>query len=247
MKKMERSKTSILWFALLLFLTGSGSATGATDPGANFTSWPDTGQTNCYDQYGHIITCPPEGTAFHGQDPQYSDLGRSYTKLDANGNELPDNAQTWVMVRDNITGLIWETKNNRDNIPDYTNPHDTDNQYAWCDPDPATNGGNPGDCASYHNTKVFIDYLNATKFGGFDDWRLPTIKELAALVDYGQSAPAIIPEYFPVFAHDIAFYWSSTSTAFDTGKAWSMKFQYGSDEVEQKSNKHYVLAVRGQQ
>jgi hypothetical protein len=33
----------------------------------------------------------------------------SYTKLDGSGNVLSGSATSWVMVRDNVTGLIWDT------------------------------------------------------------------------------------------------------------------------------------------
>jgi hypothetical protein len=34
----------------------------------------------------------------------------SYTKLDDSGNDLLDSAMSWVMMRDNVTGLTWENK-----------------------------------------------------------------------------------------------------------------------------------------
>ena len=43
-----------------------------------------------------------------GQDAQYDIGRRSFTKLDINGQDLPDMAVSWSMVRDNVTGLIWE-------------------------------------------------------------------------------------------------------------------------------------------
>ncbi|MBW2709452.1 MAG: hypothetical protein JRD04_09275 [Deltaproteobacteria bacterium] len=88
---------------------------------------PDTGQTTCYDEGGNVITCPSPGQAFYGQDANYTINPPSYTKLDG-------------MVRDNVTGLIWEVKQNKDGTKNYDNPHDADNTYTWYDPDPATNG-----------------------------------------------------------------------------------------------------------
>ena len=51
------------------------------------------------------IPCPAPGEDFYGQDAQYVTNPRSYTKLDAGGNDLPDSASSWTMVRDNVTGL----------------------------------------------------------------------------------------------------------------------------------------------
>ena len=79
---------------------------------------PDTGQTKCYDDVGNEIDpCPQPGEDFYGQDAQYITNTQSYTKLDENGADLPDEATEWVMVRDNVTGLIWEVKTNKDDIP----------------------------------------------------------------------------------------------------------------------------------
>ena len=73
-------------------------------------SLPDTGQTKCYDANGNEINpCPSPGQSFYGQDANYAPCNpHSYTKLDGNGNPLPGSAPSWVMVRDNVTGLIWQ-------------------------------------------------------------------------------------------------------------------------------------------
>ena len=84
----------------------------------------DTGQTKCYDNDSEI-PCPQSGEDFYGQDGNYLINPPSYTKLDADGNDLPDTAVSWVMVRDNVTGLIWEVKTDDVSI------HDKDNLYDW--------------------------------------------------------------------------------------------------------------------
>jgi len=56
------------------------------------------------------------------------------------------------MVWDNVTGLIWEVKTDDGSV------HDKDNKYNW---DDAQN--------------VFIAELNSTSFGGYSDWRVPSI------------------------------------------------------------------------
>lgn len=127
---------------------------------------PDTGQTKCYDNEKEI-PCPQPGEAFYGQDANYTINPPSYTKLDASGNALPDSASSWVMVHDNVTGLIWEVKQNKDEVKDYTNPRDADNTYTWYDPDPATNGGDAGTPGDGTDTEDFIAALNAANFGGF--------------------------------------------------------------------------------
>ena len=174
---------------------------------------PDTGQTKCYDVAGKVITCPSPGQALYGQDANYSINPMSYTKLDGSGNALPDSATSWVMVKDNVTGLIWEMKTNKDGVKNYNDPHDADNTYTWYDSNPATNGGNAGTPGSGTDTEDFIKALNDANYGGYSDWRLPTIKELAYIVDYSipYPGPTINTTYFPNTA--ASWYWSSTTDA----------------------------------
>ncbi len=178
-----------------------------------FAGWPipHSGQTKCYDDQANEITCPAPGEDYYGQDGNYTNINpRSYTKLDENGNDLPDSAASWVMVRDNVTGLIWEVKTDDGSV------HDRDNQYTWYDSDPATNGGDAGTPGNGTDTEDFINELNAENLGGHSDWRLPTIKELASIVNMGTIQPAIDAEYFPStqFSH-----WSATTHAHYTNNA----------------------------
>jgi len=170
---------------------------------------PDTGQTKCYDDEQEI-TCPSPGDPFYGQDAQYPCNPQSYTKLDANSNDLPDNATEWVMVRDNVTGLVWQ----KDTAP---------GTYNW------------GEA---------ISYCENLTLGGYSDWRLPTVIELSFIRNLGTYDPAINTTYFPNTASD---YWSSTSTpgAYDPNAAWVVSFNYVYSY--NKSNLHYVGAVRGVQ
>jgi hypothetical protein len=217
-------------------------------PAINVHAWPipNTGQTKCYNNTAEI-TCPAPGQPFYGQDGNYTINPPFYTKLDANGNALPDSATTWAMVKDNVTGLIWENKTDDGGI------HDKDNTYTWCDRNPATNGGNPGTCGSGPtptDTEAFIKALNDAHFGGFSDWRMPTPKELQSIVDCSRSNPAIDTTFFPGTVS--TYYWSSTTIANDNYSAWRVTFYYGNVSyggIDQgrKSLSYYVRAVRAGQ
>jgi len=199
---------------------------------------PDTGQTKCYNDTAEI-TCPAPGEDFYGQDAQYATNPRSYTKLDAGGNDLSDSAASWTMVRDNVTGLIWEVKTDDGSV------HDKDNKYTWYDSNPATNGGNAGTPGDGTDTEDFINALNSENFGGYSDWRLPTIKELASIANLGQSYPAIGTGYFP--NTQSSHYWSSSTYTSTPGNAWHVDFDHGFVNRYPKSYSYYVRCVRGGQ
>ena len=208
------------------------------------TPVPDTGQTKCYDVAGNAITCPVIGQALYGQDANYSINLKSYTKLDGSGNTIADSATSWVMVKDNVTGLIWEMKTNKNGIKNYNNPNDADNTYSWYDSNPATNGGFPGYSGSW-DTEDFINALNAAHYGGYSDWRMPTIKELANIVNYDISYPGVTIDT-EFFTNTIdSWYWSSSAYASNPYIAGMEAFIYGSSSGGYKSDYRYVRAVRG--
>ena len=171
---------------------------------------------------------------YYGQDAQYAGATRSYTVLGGG-----------TMVQDNVTGLIWEMKDKMDGKTDYVNLHDADNTYTWCDTNPLTNGGTEGVVCGTDDTEGFIDALNGANFGGYDDWRLPTMKELLSLVDYKGSGPAIDPVFATTMQSNE--YWSSTTFAAFIGAAWAVSFSDGADTADLKTNPNFVRAVRGGQ
>jgi hypothetical protein len=65
----------------------------------------------------------------------------------------------------------------------------------------------------------------ALVWAGFDDWRLPDVKELASLLDSRTRSPAIDPLAFPGTA--VGWYWSSTPWVFDPPSIWQVNFSSG--------------------
>ena len=206
---------------------------------------PDSGQTKCYDNNGNEISCPKPGEPFYGQAGNYTINEMSFTKMDNNGNDLTEDAENWVMVRDNVTGLIWEVKQAKDDVANFENPSDADNQYTWYDTNPANNLGYTGYYNDGKNTQVFIEQLNQKQLGGFNDWRMPSPKELASIANLAKIDPAIDVDLFPGAMS--AFYWSSTSNASYTGGAWGVNFLNSLDYNGAKDSSYYVRAVRGGQ
>jgi hypothetical protein len=201
---------------------------------------PDSGQTKCYNNTVEI-PCPSSGQPFYGQDANYTINPMSYTKLDGSGNALSSSATSWVMVKDNVTGLIWENKTFDGTI------HDQKKTFTWYDSNPATNGGYAGTPGNGTDTEDFIGALNSAHFGGYSDWRLPTITELGSIVNYDipSPGPTINAAYFTNTVS--SSYWSSTTYMISTNEARGVAFAYGDDGGGYKSNSHYVRAVRGGQ
>jgi hypothetical protein len=208
-RHIPKTNGLIPFVIITLLVTFSLNVQAGTDITTAFPI-PDTGQTTCYDLEKEI-PYPEPGEDFYGQDGNYLINPPSYTKLDKNGNDLPVDAQHWVMVRDNVTGLIWEVKTDDGSV------HDRDNEYIWYDyrlddENPGIIGRNVRKSGDETNVD-FIATLNAEMYGGYVDWRLPSIQELYSIECMNQ--------FFPNSMN--ATYWSSTYCYY-TGGAWGVNF-----------------------
>ena len=123
-------------------------------------------------------------------------------------------------VTDNDTGLMWMNATMDTNNDGVTNSSD---EVSW---------------------QEALAYCENATFAGYDDWRLPNIKELRSIVDYSMYYPAINTDYFNAKS---SYYWSSTTRADDVGGAWVVDFYYGNDNYYGKSSYFYVRAVRSGQ
>lgn len=90
----------------------------------------------------------------------------------------------------------------------------------------------------------YIGVLNRESYLGYNDWRLPTVKELVTIVDYKSVEPAVDKNKFPCI--NSAIYWSSTPDISCKDEAWSVSFIYGDVHSHvNKKFKYHVIAVRG--
>lgn len=70
-----------------------------------------------------------------------------------------------------------------------------------------------------------LSHCNIQEIGGRKGWRLPTIEELASLVDTSQ-ALLTLPAGHPFIAGS-TFYWSATTDASNKDNAWGVNFGAG--------------------
>jgi Protein of unknown function (DUF1566) len=76
------------------------------------------------------------------------------------------------------------------------------------------------------------------------DWRLPNVKELQSLIDFGNISPAL-PTGHPFLNVQSADYWSSTTRAGNPVLAWVVDLGDGNTIDVFKDNTTHVWPVRG--
>jgi hypothetical protein len=121
-------------------------------------------------------------------------------------------------VTDTCTGLMWQQDTADVNADGKIDGRD---RLVWCDA---------------------LAYCENLSFAGHDDWRLPNVRELHSIIDYGRFAPAIDPVFGAVSDE---WYWSSTSFFFLPDLAFIILFGSGVDGGgDRDGDPYYVRAVR---
>jgi hypothetical protein len=203
---------------------------------------------NCVDVVDVDVDPIPDGQdADYGRDKVAADdsdgsKGFSFIKLDENGEPLPQSATTWSCVLDNVTGLIWEVKEESGS----TGIRDADSRYTWYNSTGINDGGsagteNGGSCTDTGNCDIekYSPSVNAEKLCGISTWRVPTHQELNELVDFSRQLPSVDTNYFPNTKSGL--YWSSTPYN-NSNNAWGVNFREGlsSSAGSSKSNSGYL-------
>lgn len=124
-------------------------------------------------------------------------------------------------VLDHNTGLVWEQ------APDITGGPNSNGRRDW------------GNATSYCVNK---------NVGGTRGWRLPSVAELASLIDPSLPAPFVPGTVFTGVQSgqsEPANYWSATTLAVNPTYAWSVFFEIGRVNDIPKSDTQYAWCVRG--
>ncbi|MEW5823614.1 MAG: DUF1566 domain-containing protein [Pseudomonadota bacterium] len=111
------------------------------------------------------------------------------------------------------------------------------------------NEGLSGADCSTGSAQVFtwnaaLVYAEAHNFAGYDDWRMPSVKELRSLVELCRNEPAYNTD---VFFDMNATLLSGVPDVLDPDQAWAVNFDYGLTTTVSRGDDYRVHLVRGGQ
>ncbi len=233
----NKKKSMLLWFTVAIVMSAGLifpglSGAGDLDPPPEAAGEPQSTMFTLEEIYGKLEEMhadidpgPCEGApvARTGQKTSYlaGDDGDLEKGVPLPISRFTDNGDGTVI--DNLTGLIW-LKN--------AGCFDRRN---WSTALSDSNTLNSGECG-----------LSDGSVEG--DWRLPSIKELQSLIDFGRFAPAL-PDGHPFSnmqsTQELSHYWSSTTDEYANDHAWDMYMHRGSVNDVPKTKTKYVWPVRG--
>jgi hypothetical protein len=251
----------------LAFACALGLSTSTHAEGVN-----DTGIADCW-TFSDVVTGVEVDTgSYPRQDCRYGrdaaaaagmpkigggGKGFDFSKIANDGTVLPESAalgsgaKDWACTRDNVTGITWEVKTT-------SGLRSQSHTYTWYNSNAASNGGEAGitsggtcNAAGRCDTEKFVTDVNAASLCSATNWRMPGVKELEGIVDFGRLNPAIDPSYFPDIPILLpspapsSIFRSGSPVANHSDSAWCVDF-YGGDRYPcSRSSGGYVRLVRG--
>jgi len=153
-----------------------------------------------------------------------------FIKLDFTCKELAKTSTQFEVVYDSSNELYWEVKTDDGSVRSF------DKKFHWGGDSIPDYKGVPKQLGNWNS---LVEYVNTRRLCGFDDWRVPTIKELASLSTGsfkgdGKYWPTkanwigkvyLNPLYFPnILKTTIPFFWS---TEFYSEGAYGFGFNVG--------------------
>ncbi|MES0338326.1 MAG: DUF1566 domain-containing protein [Candidatus Magnetobacterium sp. LHC-1] len=100
-----------------------------------------------------------------------------------------------------------------------------------------------GKTLHYDNSVAFIKQLNKQNYGGFSDWRLPSVHEFINLMDYSRYKPAL-PGVHPFIDVQVTEYWTSTHCAHHNDNVWTVSVNHGNVTLHERTIGANIWPVR---
>jgi hypothetical protein len=206
---------------------------GLNDTGVVFGGdYPAGNNATCTSNISSPQDCQQGRDATHA-DNSDGHAGFNFTKLNASGSALPASAASWACVRDNVTGRIWEVKSDTPGV------HHYDNQYRWGG---ATALGT-GWLTYFNDWTSLVTTSNNDRLCGFDDWRVPHVRELESLINFNKEYAMYDTNYFPY----VRTTWSAvpSTSPYDEGEAWIVS-SLGDTQTKDRDRTYAVRLVRSE-
>ena len=97
---------------------------------------------------------------------------------------------------------------------------------------------------TFEEAQEHVKNLNATFYGGTNNWRLPTVDELRFIVDYSKKTPAVFSNFAQYVKSD--FYWAAEEYPTPNGERnWAIYFGYGYAVPIERSHRCGCIAISG--
>jgi len=263
---VNKNCCNVLVWLVAVFSISTAHAAGLPDTGQNLCQagpddWP-------------LVPCTEANTGdaadYPGQDGRYGRdaaaalgqlskigsgyFGWDYTKVCNSGEPegsgacpgdplLGNGDDEWACTQDNVTGLMWEVKTDDGGL------RDKDWEYSWYSTDSPTNGGHAGSpdmangCSSVarcDTQKYQSDINTITPLCGYTDWRIPSRRELLTITSVTRIS---VHDHFPHTQY--SQYWTATSDATQTYRAWIVDFYLHNTWLGNKTASTYLRLVRG--
>jgi hypothetical protein len=205
-----------------------GTKTGTRPP----APVPKTGQTTCYDPDGY--NNPP--ASCNSSIATMSEDGFLMRGVPVIGSRFTNNGNG--TVTDNLSGLIWlRNAMCTETVGSIGNPNGALN---WSDALKWTHSLASGNCGLSDGSKA-------------NDWRLPNVKELQSLIDFGQDTadgayalPAGHPfQFLSTFYSNPQGYWASTADFNNITFVWEVDIASGQTGSDPYTINHYIWPVKG--
>jgi hypothetical protein len=125
-------------------------------------------------------------------------------------------------VTDSVTGLMWQRCS-------YGQTYSVESQSCI-------------GIAQQLNWQQALDVANSGELAGFTDWHVPSVKELASIVEHQCVEPSANISIFTDTLNEN--YWSSTTAIKQIDHAWAYQFADGKNNIKAKTSDIFLRLVR---